>query len=119
MSAGIRSGVNWIRWNFRWKIWAIERTSSVLARPGAPVIRQCPPANRLISSCSIDLLLADDHLAELALDPAAALADLLDDLLLVLVGVNDCRHDCSLFERIAIPIGSQPSTRRSGQCVIA
>jgi hypothetical protein len=52
MSAGIRSGVNWMRWNLRWKIWAIERTSSVLASPGAPVIRQCPPANRLIKSCS-------------------------------------------------------------------
>ena len=51
MSAGIRSGVNWMRWNLSSKTCAIERTSSVLARPGAPVIRQCPPANRLIRSC--------------------------------------------------------------------
>ena len=33
------------------------------------------------------LLLADDDLGELALDPAAALVDLLDDLALVLVGI--------------------------------
>src|SRR5579859_2407279 len=31
----------------------MERTSSVFARPGAPVIRQCPPAKRLIRSCSM------------------------------------------------------------------
>ena len=29
------------------------RTSSVLASPGAPVIRQWPPANRLIRSCCV------------------------------------------------------------------
>ena len=50
MSAGIRSGVNWIRWNRRWKTWAIVRTSRVLASPGAPVIRQWPPAKRLMRS---------------------------------------------------------------------
>src|SRR5436190_2257134 len=36
MSAGIKSGVNWIRWNFRWKTCAIVRTSKVFASPGAP-----------------------------------------------------------------------------------
>ena len=36
MSAGIRSGVNWIRWNFRCRASASVRTSSVLPRPGHP-----------------------------------------------------------------------------------
>ena len=32
-SAGIRSGVNWIRWNFRWSASASVRTSKRLAQP--------------------------------------------------------------------------------------
>src|SRR3954470_10355414 len=53
MSAGIRSGVNWMRWNLRWKICAIDLTKRVFASPGAPVIRQWPPANKAISNSSI------------------------------------------------------------------
>jgi len=52
MSDGIRSGVNWIRLNERSNTLASVLTSSVLARPGAPVIRQCPPESRAISICS-------------------------------------------------------------------
>src|SRR5687768_3231375 len=31
----------------------MDFTSSVLAKPGAPVIKQCPPANKAIRICSI------------------------------------------------------------------
>ena len=41
------------------------------------------------------LLLADDDLAQLVLDAAAALVDLLDDPPLILVGVCVSRHDGS------------------------
>ncbi len=43
MSEGIKSGVNWMRLNVRSRISASVLISSVLARPGTPVIRQCPP----------------------------------------------------------------------------
>ena len=52
MSDGIRSGVNWMRLNTRPSVCAIVRTSSVLAVPGTPVIRQWPPTNRAIITCS-------------------------------------------------------------------
>jgi hypothetical protein len=52
MSLGIRSGVNWMRLNSRPSTWAMVRTSSVLAVPGRPVIRQWPPTNRAIITCS-------------------------------------------------------------------
>ncbi len=41
------------------------------------------------------LLLADDDLGELALDPAAALVDLLDGQSLIFVGIGVFRHDRS------------------------
>ena len=53
MSEGIRSGVNWMRLNTRPRVCAMVRTISVLADPGMPVIRQCPPTNSAISTCSI------------------------------------------------------------------
>ena len=47
------------------------------------------------------LLLADDDLGELALDPAAALVDLLDGLSLVFVGIDICpAHVCSFRDRL-------------------
>src|SRR5579884_563017 len=49
MSPGIRSGVNWIRRNSQESACASVRTSSVLARPGTPMSRQCPRAKRAIS----------------------------------------------------------------------
>ena len=52
MSLGIRSGVNWMRLNTRPRVCAMVRTSSVLAVPGRPVIRQWPPTNRPIMTCS-------------------------------------------------------------------
>ena len=53
MSAGMRSGVNWMRANFRWKTCAIDFTSNVFARPGAPVMRQWPPAKSAMRIWSI------------------------------------------------------------------
>ena len=43
MSEGMRSGVNWMRLKERPRVLAMLRTSSVLARPGRPVMRECPP----------------------------------------------------------------------------
>ena len=53
MSAGIRSGVNWMRLNDRSRICATVLMSSVFARPGTPVIRQCPPVKSAIRTWSM------------------------------------------------------------------
>ena len=53
MSDGIRSGVNWMRENFRSSTRAIVWMSSVLASPGAPTIRLLPPTNSVFSTCAI------------------------------------------------------------------
>ena len=42
MSDGIRSGVNWMRLKETSRIWLMERTMRVLARPGTPTRRQWP-----------------------------------------------------------------------------
>src|SRR3954463_6168872 len=53
MSDGIRSGVNWMRLNFRWIAWASVLMSRVLARPGTPRSRQWPPAKKAVRmSCT-------------------------------------------------------------------
>jgi len=46
------SGVNWIRENFASTVRAIERTARVLARPGTPSTRICPPVIRPITMAS-------------------------------------------------------------------
>ncbi|HXD72694.1 MAG TPA: hypothetical protein VN628_03115 [Vicinamibacterales bacterium] len=53
MSLGIRSGVNWMRLNFRSRTFASVLMSSVFARPGTPTIRLLPPTNRVSSTSSI------------------------------------------------------------------
>ena len=53
MSLGIRSGVNWMRLNFRCRARASVATVKVLARPGTPMVRQWPRAKRQISISSI------------------------------------------------------------------
>ena len=53
MSDGIRSGVNWMRENFRSSTSAIVRMSSVLARPGTPTMRLLPPTSSVSSTCSM------------------------------------------------------------------
>ena len=52
MSPGIRSGVNWMRENERSSTRARVLISSVLARPGTPSSRTCPPAKRAITISS-------------------------------------------------------------------
>ena len=65
MSDGIRSGVNWMRLNFRSSTRASVWISSVLASPGTPTIRLLPPTNSVSSTCSMHLVLADDQLLQL------------------------------------------------------
>ena len=50
---------------------AMVRTISVLAVPGKPVIRQCPPTNKRGEDLIEHLILADDHLAHLGKDAVA------------------------------------------------
>jgi hypothetical protein len=48
MSDGMRSGVNWMRWNDRLSVSASVEMSSVLARPGTPTNRQWPRAKSAV-----------------------------------------------------------------------
>ncbi len=73
MSEGIMSGVNWIRRNDRLRILATVLTSSVLASPGTPTSRTCPRAKQARQELLDDVVLADDHLADLAAEPLVAL----------------------------------------------
>ena len=50
MSEGIRSGVNWMRENFRSSTRAMVWINSVFARPGTPMIRLLPPTNNVSST---------------------------------------------------------------------
>ena len=52
MSVGSRSGVNWILLKPVWIDCASVRTISVLARPGRPSRRMCPPVRSATSSPS-------------------------------------------------------------------
>ena len=52
MSAGMRSGVNWIRENSRSSASAITRTSSVLPRPGCPSTSTLPRVSSPTIACS-------------------------------------------------------------------
>ena len=122
MSAGIRSGVNWMRWNFRWKIWAIERTSSVLARPGRAGDQAVPAGEQADQQLLDDVGLADDDLRQLARRCAARLAaNLLDDLLF------QFDRSSSSVAHVSDPCQLQWSDwqlslellTRSAQCVIA
>ncbi len=75
MSDGIRSGVNWMRLKETSRIWLMELTMSVLARPGTPseeaVAAREDGGQHLID----DLALADDDAAELGHHLAARLAE--------------------------------------------
>ena len=57
MSAGIRSGVNWMRENVSESVSASVRTSIVLPRPGTPSSSAWPPASRQMSTPSTTSLL--------------------------------------------------------------
>jgi len=56
MSAGIRSGVNWMRLNVRFSARLSVLIIKVLASPGTPSSRQCPRLNSEISHSSITAL---------------------------------------------------------------
>ena len=49
-------------------------TSSVLASPGTPTSRQCPPVKMAARICSMTCVLADDHLVQLVDHHLAVLA---------------------------------------------
>src|SRR3954454_14431422 len=51
-SDGTRSGVNWMRLNVPPRTWASVLIVSVLARPGTPSSRTCPPASSATSTRS-------------------------------------------------------------------
>ena len=59
-------------------VWPASATSSVLARPGTPISRAWPRAKMAISSCSMTLLLADDHLAEFLAEALVGFAEFVD-----------------------------------------
>ena len=50
----------------------MDLTSSVLARPGAPVMRQCPPAKSAMRICSITSFWPTMTLASSVFDLGAA-----------------------------------------------
>ena len=68
ISAGIRSGVNWMRLKDRFSVRLSVLIISVLARPGTPSSKQCPRLKSEISSSSITCVLADDHFGQLLQD---------------------------------------------------
>ena len=72
MSAGIRSGVNWMRLKLRCRIRASVFTSSVFASPGTPVMQAVAAAKQRDQHLVDDFVLADDHLAQLAENLGAA-----------------------------------------------
>src|SRR5436190_3482924 len=53
MSDGMRSGVNWMRLNFRSSTFASVATSSVFASPGTPTMRLLPPTKSVSSTSSM------------------------------------------------------------------
>ena len=53
MSDGMRSGVNWMRENPRLSVLATVEMRRVLAKPGTPTTRACPPHRITMSSSSI------------------------------------------------------------------
>ena len=81
MSAGIRSGVNWMREKSRSSVSASVRTSSVLPSPGTP-FEQAMPADEQAGQHAVDdLVVADDHPADLLAHGAVAGDELFGPLL--------------------------------------
>ena len=66
MSDGIRSGVNWMRLKDTSRIWLMELTMSVLARPGTPTQEAMAAREDGGEDLLDDLGLADDDAAELS-----------------------------------------------------
>ena len=66
-----------------------------LRQPGRTGDQAMPAGEQADQELMRRLLLADDDLGELALDPAAALVDLLDGHSLIFIGIDVFRHDRS------------------------
>ena len=75
MSAGIRSGVNWMRLNEQSMTSASVRTSIVLPRPGHALEQHVAVREQPDERVPDELALADDDLADLGLDGAGALGE--------------------------------------------
>ena len=77
MSAGIRSGVNWMRLNDRSRICATVLMSSVLARPGHAGDQAVPAGEERDEHLIDHRVLPDDDLADLGEDALAPVRDAL------------------------------------------
>ncbi len=75
MSAGMRSGVNWMRWKVRWKSCATDLMRSVFARPGRAGDEAVAAGEHADEQLVDDLGLADDDFAQLGTDAPARLAE--------------------------------------------
>ena len=64
MSAGSRSGVNWMRWNCAWMAAASVRTDKVLARPGHAFQQHVAVGQQADQQPVHQMFLADDDLAD-------------------------------------------------------
>ena len=77
MSAGIRSGVNWMRLKSRSSASARVRTRSVLPRPGHAFEQGVAADEQAGQHAVDDLVVADDHLADLGLHLVVSRAEVL------------------------------------------
>jgi hypothetical protein len=110
MSPGIRSGVNWMRLKRE-----VEdrrdglRTSSVLASPGAPAMRQCPPAKSAMRIWSMTSRWPTIGLGQLGLDLRPAGGETFRNLWLG----GRRRSDGRRRGQRAAPAGRNPLGRRA------
>ena len=81
MSEGIRSGVNWMRWNSRPSVCAMVRTSSVFAVPGKSGDQAMAADEQRDQYLFEHFFLADDDLPDLLDDFALGLLEAGDALL--------------------------------------
>ena len=91
MSAGIRSGVNWMREKSRSSVLASVRTSSVLPKPGH-AFEQAVPADEQAGQHAVDdVVVADDDAAEFLAHRAIARDKLFGPLLHILAHTHTTR----------------------------
>ncbi len=76
ISAGIRSGVNWIRANDRSSACASVRTSRVLPRPGTPSSKHMPAAQQADQDTVDDILLPHDNFPDFRTHPRKVVFEL-------------------------------------------
>ena len=81
MSAGIRSGVNWMRLKFRSSTWAERADQQRLAEAGHAFEQRVAADEQARQHAMDDLGVADDDLADLGHDAVVRLAELIDAFL--------------------------------------